>query len=510
MTHRNAQFSWLLTSISLVLACSGSGASSGTNGGATTTGGVKNVGGGPDAGARANGGAAHAGATASGGVTSTGGITSSAGATASGGVTNAGGATSSSGTSAGGGVTSTGGMASSAGTTARGGAANQGGASNAGGTTANAGAANQGGASNAGGTTASAGAPAVSKWVGGYYVGYQRSIYPTSEIDFSAITHLFVGAGLPKADGTIDMTLYLSATEGPALARDLVNRAHTAGRKAILMLGGAGADTGFRAAAANAVRTTFIQQLLKVVDDYGFDGLDLDWEPILDADRAPLLSLAQALRSARPSLILTIPVGTLNINYETVDPFMVQMAGVVDQMNLMSYAMAGAYEGWQSWHSSPLSGEGSTTPTSIKSSIQRYVAAGIPTAKLGVGIGFYGICYSSPVTAPNQALGNSTCTADDNQLSYANIMTGYHSAALRHFDSAASVPYLSSPTPLGAAQCTYLSYEDEESIALKGAYVKAAGIGGTIIWTVNEGHLSAAPVGQRDPLLDAVRKAFLE
>jgi hypothetical protein len=37
----------------------------------------------------------------------------------------------------------------------------------------------------------------------------------------------------------------------------------------------------------------------------------------------------------------------LNINYANVDPFMVQMAGVVDQMNLMTYAMAGAWEGWQ-------------------------------------------------------------------------------------------------------------------------------------------------------------------
>jgi chitinase len=366
------------------------------------------------------------------------------------------------------------------------------------------------GSINTGGMVANAGAANETKWVGGYYVGYQRNLYPASEIDFSAITHLFVGAGLPQADGSIDMTLYIDATQGPALARDLVSRAHAADRKAILMLGGAGADAGFRAAAADAIRATFVQQLLKLVDDYGFDGLDLDWEPILDADQGPLFRLARELRDARPSLVITIPVGYLNINYETVDPFVVQLASVVDQMNLMTYAMAGAWEGWQSWHSSPLAGEGATTPTSIKSSIQRYLAAGIPAQKLGVGIGFYGLCYTSPVTAPKQALAGATCTANDSQLSYANIMASYFRATLLNFDVAASVPYLSSPTPFGPAQCTYLSFEDEVSIGMKGEYVKEAGLGGTIIWTINEGYLAAQPAGQRNPLLVAVRQAFLE
>jgi chitinase len=368
---------------------------------------------------------------------------------------------------------------------------------------------NNGGAAARTTSVAAAGAPS-GKWVGGYYPGYQRTQYPPNEIDFSAITHLFVGAGLPQANGSIDMTLYVDQTQGAALARDLVSRAHAAGRKAILMLGGAGADAGFRAAATDANRATFVQQLLKVVDDYAFDGLDLDWEPIEAADQTPLLKLAQALRAARSGLILTIPVGYLNINYQTVDPFYVQLAAVVDQMNLMTYGMAGAWDGWQSWHSSALAGEGATTPTSVKSSIQKYISAGVPAAKLGVGIGFYGLCYGSPVTAPKQTLSGSTATANDNELSYANIMASYYTAASRKFDTAASVPYLSSSTPLGPQRCTYLSYEDEQSIQLKGAYVREAALGGTIIWTINEGHLASAAVGQRDPLLAAVKRAFLE
>jgi GH18 family chitinase len=44
----------------------------------------------------------------------------------------------------------------------------------------------------------------------------------------------------------------------------------------------------------------------------------------------------------------------------------------------------------------------------------------------------------------------------------------------------------------------------------KGALVRAQGLGGTIIWTISQDHLVNRPPGQRDPLLDAVRAAFLE
>jgi chitinase len=71
------------------------------------------------------------------------------------------------------------------------------------------------------------------------------------------------------------------------------------------------------------------------------------------------------------------------------------------------------------------------------------------------------------------------------------------------------VPYLSSATPLGSAGCSLVSYEDAQSITEKGAFVRAQGLGGTIIWTISQGPLANQPVGQRDPLLDAVRAAYL-
>lgn len=53
------------------------------------------------------------------------------------------------------------------------------------------------------------------------------------------------------------------------------------------------------------------------------------------------------------------------------------------------------------------------------------------------------------------------------------------------------------------------SYENEQSIAAKGDYARSQGLGGTIIWTIGQGHLPAAPVGSRDPLLAAAHQAVL-
>ncbi|HEX5830373.1 MAG TPA: hypothetical protein VFY16_05280 [Gemmatimonadaceae bacterium] len=64
-------------------------------------------------------------------------------------------------------------------------------------------------------------------------------------------------------------------------------------------------------------------------DSLGYDGIDVDWEPINAEDRAPLLALLQELRAARPGMLLTIPVGWVNTNFAgTVDSWYAQVAQV--------------------------------------------------------------------------------------------------------------------------------------------------------------------------------------
>jgi chitinase len=58
---------------------------------------------------------------------------------------------------------------------------------------------------------------------------------------------------------------------------------------------------------------------------------------------------------------------------------------------------------------------------------------------------------------------------------------------------------------------TYVTYDDEQGIAEKGAYVRNNGLGGVIIWTISQGYLGDWKTsGEVDPLMKAVRKAFLD
>jgi len=353
---------------------------------------------------------------------------------------------------------------------------------------------------------------ARSAWVSAYYVGYQRDMLPADAIDWSTLTQLVVGRITPTTAGGVTTDFDIDPVQGPLMARDLAQRAHAAGRKAILMLGGAGEHDQLVGAASAQHRAALVGNLVQVLDDLGYDGIDVDWEPIDAADRAPLLALLSDLRAARPAMLLTIPVNWVSINaLDQVDSYYAQVAALVDQINIMSYEMSGNYDGWDSWLFGPLYGATPTHPSSIDSSVQRFLAVGVPARKLGIGVGFYGSCWRG-VDQPRLALAGRTVSMglSDNTMTYAAIVHDYLPAAARTFDAEAQAPYLSAPAGVGPQSCTLITYEDPESIAAKGAYLRAQGLGGVIIWTIAEGYSASAPAGSRDPLMQAVKRALLD
>ena len=347
-------------------------------------------------------------------------------------------------------------------------------------------------------------------WVTGYHVGYQQAMYPTASIDYAAISHIVIGPVVPNSNGTLNTTYDIDATNGPLWAIGVAAAAHTAGRKATLMVGGAGSIGGWQGAANATNRAAFVTHLLSTMDSVGADGLDLDWEPLNSGDYANFTALATALRNARPNMILTIPVGWTNPNYQVSDSFFGTIAPLFDQINIMSYDMEWGADGWKSWFTSALHGASATTPSSIDSSVDFYLASGVPRSKLGIGIGFYGVCWHG-VTAPRQVIGAGTIFGSDNTFSYSNIVTQYATpanAANYHYDSTAEMPWLGSAAGIGPNACNFLSYEDPTSVAAKGAYANRNGLGGTIIWTIGQGYISTASAGQQNALLDAVSTAF--
>ncbi|MEO8076408.1 MAG: glycoside hydrolase family 18 protein [Acidobacteriota bacterium] len=346
------------------------------------------------------------------------------------------------------------------------------------------------------------------RWVSGFYVGYMAAAYPPAAIDFSSLTHIMVFAILPQRDATLDTRLFIDPLGGPRLAQEVATRAHAAGRKAILTVGGSGSGGGFQGATSPANMNAFVRNLVELVTRWGFDGVDLDWEPLLTVDQPVMLALVQKLKAAKPDLIVTADVSYQNANFPLNagdGRFYAQLAGLVDQMNMMTYGMSDSWDGWAVWHSSAVIGEGPDHPTSVQASARAYLAAGVPAAKLGMGIGFYGSCWSAPATAPPPKPLGAHVTASDNDISIAAIKNVYR-ADRYHYDASAQAPYLSFTVPTGSHKCTFISYEDETSVAEKGRYAVKAGLGGTIIWQLNEGYV----IGEPDPdsLLHAVGRAF--
>ncbi|WP_434345388.1 hypothetical protein ACN6A1_24955 [Myxococcus virescens] len=61
----------------------------------------------------------------------------------------------------------------------------------------------------------------------------------------------------------------------------------------------------------------------------------------------------------------------------------------------------------------------------------------------------------------------------------------------------------------GPRLCNDASYEDPRSIAVKGQYAREKNLGGGLIWPHSQGHFLQPTNGHRDPLMDAVKHAFL-
>lgn len=410
-------------------------------------------------------------------------------------------------------------------------------------------------------------------WVTGYYAGWYWPSSSPADVDMAAMTHFVFGRVAPGSGtlggdagavvpgaGSAHRVGEAGAPEPARSVEDyLVRRAHAAGTKALLMLGGVGDGAGFLRSTSDAVRPTFVRNLVDYLVAHDYDGIDVDWEDELGANSLGLppaetyrrlLALLDDLREEaqgraryqgpRGPFLLTFPGYAKNLNIDRVQEWEVQVAQRVDQFNLMSYGIGTASDapGWHSWFTSPLGGSYGNAPVDLASSIQAFVDAGVPRLKLGIGIGFYGIYYANPadmdpnappvVTGPRQVLNGARLEADDNALAYNMLVElGYLANGTYAFDTRAQAAYRTytgAAYPRGfrpsvaphdrRAAAGFLSYENAESIAAKGAWVRSprTGVGGTIVWTINYGYLQGSgPGGSRgsNPLLAAVKCSFL-
>lgn len=367
---------------------------------------------------------------------------------------------------------------------------------------------------------AASGTPAVAqsgKWSTAYYAGWSQGynnsgLLPAQNIDFGAVTHIVHFALVPRADGSLDDA---SNSVTAYNANAIVTAAHAAGKKVIITVGGFYTDGSFRSATSSANRTTFVTNLVNIMTSRGYDGIDVDWEPLSSSDGPQFIAfineLRAAMNAAKPGALLTAATAWGA-------PIFAQVKDKFDQINLMTYDLAGAWPGWVTWHNAPVTDGGfkfpstGNPPPSCEGMINEFVAAGIPASKLGIGIDFYGYVWSGGsgtpaggATAPRQSW--STAPTVQANVPYSTIMDTYYQSQYYRFDDATGVSYLSIDNT-GSANDKFISYDDETTIAAKYNFVKSKGLGGAIIWELGGGYRSNMPAGQKDLLLQAVKNAL--
>ncbi len=332
-------------------------------------------------------------------------------------------------------------------------------------------------------------------WVGAYVPGWnQPRLDPKNDHLFDAITHFLHFAVFVRAsDGSLDLqTNELT----PSRMRALVGAAHGAGKQALLVVGGEGAAPGLRIASSPERLPNTLKSILSLVDRYGYDGIDVDWEPLGPQDAELYSSFIESLRKSldqtalhhrRPRLGLTTAI-EVNLNN---NDYMVSLVRTlhkldekVDRINLMTYAMANSSSLPFVWHNSALypgvsPEDGFRTP-SADGAIGEFFAAGFQAGKLGIGINLYGYLWQGQgpenISSPGKLWKLPPKVVE---LTYGKVVKEFLKNNPTRWDQQAEVPYLSIPQTN-----QFLSYENNRGIEAKLRYVQRNGLGGIIIWDI--------------------------
>lgn len=288
------------------------------------------------------------------------------------------------------------------------------------------------------------------------------------------------------------------SAEGPA---DTANLATLAGLKrdnpsltVLVSVGGWLGSGGFSDMSLTPEsRSVFIQSALVFIEKYQLDGLDIDWEypgmigagnKFRPEDKQNYTLVLAELRKQfdqeekklHRRLYLTIAAGAQSEFLEHTE--MGKLQKYLDTVNLMAYDY---YEPG----SEPITGNHAPLfanpqdpkKVSAERSIQEYEKAGVPAAKIVLGVPFYGHVWGQ-VPATSHGLFQPGKPQPNVFAGYGNISSSMlNKGYSRYWDAAASVPYL-----YNADQKIFVSYDDPESLALKCKYVLDHQLAGIMFW----------------------------
>ncbi|RDW91797.1 hypothetical protein BP5796_01191 [Coleophoma crateriformis] len=262
-------------------------------------------------------------------------------------------------------------------------------------------------------------------------------------------------------------------------------------------------------AASTTAQNEFFTSLLDFLEEYGFDGVDIDWEYPgasnrygTSADYANFVTFIENMRSALGSsygVSITLPSSYWYLQYFDI----VNLANHVDWFNFMSYDVYGSWD-------TDIASIGayvyaSTNLTTITADLSLLWHNNISASQVNLGLGFYGRSYTledtscvDPGCAYSSAGNAGPCTQTAGILSYAEIVSIINDTsrnATVWLDEASSVKIATYDGD------QWVSYDDPETLQLKMNFANSECIGGLMVWSVdedNDGELSATLTNSTD------------
>lgn len=249
-----------------------------------------------------------------------------------------------------------------------------------------------------------------------------------------------------------------------------------------------------------ASRDAFADSCVAFILQYGFDGVDIDWEyPVggglagnaaRPEDKQNFTLLLKALRDKldaqslkdSKSYLLTI-AGAANQDFIN-NTELPTLAGNLDFANLMTYDMHGSWDKYTDFNAPLYIDQASPQlQISVDSAVQSWIHAGFPADKIVVGVPFYGRKYGAVKSTDPTKFGLYQTYGRCTTITYNEIMTSYTSSKgyLPHFNDITKVPWLFNGS-------TFISYDNATSILEKMKYINKIenNLGGAMVWELSQ------------------------
>jgi chitinase len=267
--------------------------------------------------------------------------------------------------------------------------------------------------------------------------------------------------------------------------------------KILVSVGGWGADGFSDAALSSASRHRFAGSIVRMIERYSLDGVDLDWEfpgqpgpgiahrpedkenftLLLETIRERLDALSDARGyTGEDRFLLTIASNDDQDYFEFTQ--MEKLHIYLDFVNVMTYDFFTVNSETTGHHTGLYKSTQQNAPErTAAASIQRHLGAGIPPEKIVLGVAFYGRGWKG-VNPDHNGL-NQPYKAFDRAYSYSVLKDDYidRNGYRRYWDESARAPYLWNPDSL-----IFISYEDVESLEQKAAFIRQYRLGGVMYW----------------------------